>query len=183
MNIDFIEPKLPSRRAWILASLPMTLALVLWGVSILLDARIDARRAQLAAAELAAKAPATPPTTHRPPPAYEADAQIAIKRAALPEADALAEIEHVEVAGIQLRSVDVNPAQNVVVVELDAASDDALGDYLDQLNAGEQVPKWHIVKLAASARTTPTDEAFKATSTIGPGHAVSIARGLETTSE
>ena len=153
MNIDFVEPKLPSRRAWILASLPMALAAVLWCVSIALNARVEAMRAQLVASELAARTQAAPPALPRPVPAYQADAAIAVKRAALPEAEALSELEHVEVAGIQLKSIDVNPAQNTVVVELDAASDGALGDYLDQLNAGQEPPKWNILKLAAGART------------------------------
>ena len=178
MNIEFVEPKLPSRRAWSFASLPMVLALLLWGVSVFLGSRIEARREQLTAAELAAKAPAAPPAIHRPTPAYQADAQNAIKRAALPEADALAEIEHVEVAGIQLRSIDVNPAQNIVVMELDAASDDALGDYLDQLNAGKEVLKWHIVTLAAPTKGSRADGAVNLASSVAAGHSVSVARSL-----
>ena len=180
MNIDFVEPKLPSRRAWIFASLPMVLAVLLWGVSLFLDARLDARRAQLVAAELGAKAPAAASTVPRPAPAYQADAQIAVRRAELPEADALAEIEHVEVAGIQLRFIDVDPARNMVMVELDAASDDALGDYLDQFNAGEPVPKWHIVKLAAPTKGARTDGVVNLVSPVAPGHSVSIARPLAT---
>jgi hypothetical protein len=179
VNIDFIEPKLPSRRAWILASLPMVLALILWCALIYLRARLDAQREQLAAAELATKAPPTPPTIHRPPPAYQAEALAAIKRAALPEADALAELEHVEVVGIQLRSIDVNPAQGVVVVELDAANDEALGDYLDQLNAGDAPPKWHIQKLAALSNESRSSGAPATAGSQGAsGHSVSIARSL-----
>jgi hypothetical protein len=82
-------------------------------------------------------------------PPYQEEAMAALKRAALPEADALAELEHVAVIGIQLRSIDVNPAASVVVVELEATSDEVLGDYLDQLNAGMPTPKWHIRRVAA----------------------------------
>ncbi len=85
-----------------------------------------------------------------------------------------------EVAGIQLRSIDVNPAQNVVVVELDAASDDALGDYLDQLNAGDEVPEWHIVSLVAPIKAARTDAAANLGLPVAPGHSVSIARRLAT---
>jgi hypothetical protein len=179
MNIDFVEPTLPSRRAWILALLPAALALLLWCVLIYLHTRLDEQRERLAAAELAARVPTVPPIAPRHAPAYQAEALAAVTRAALPEADALAEIEHVEVAGIQLRSIDVNPAQGVVVVELDAASDEALGDYLDQLNAGDEPQKWHIQKLAA-----PTNETRSNATSMGAGiqpnsaHSVGIARRL-----
>ncbi len=179
MNIDFVESKLPSRRAWMLASLPMVLALGLWCTLIFLHARLEAQREQLAAAELAARAKPVAPIVHRPPPPYQAQALAALKRAALPEADALGELEHVEVVGILLRSIDVNPAQAVVVVELDAASDEALGDYLDQLNAGDRLPKWHIQKLAARAGEARLSAAPSiGGSQVGEGHSVFIARSL-----
>ena len=179
MNIDFVEPKLPSRRAWILAPLPTVMALVLWCVLVYLHTRLDAQRERLAAAELAAKAPTASPPVRRAAPPYQAEALAAVKRAALPEADALAEIEHVEVVGIQLRSVDVNPAQGVVIVELDAASDEALGDYLDQLNAGDGPQKWHIQKLAAETNDARANGAsISGGSQVTSAHSVSIARGL-----
>ncbi len=179
MNIDFVELRLPSRRAWMLASLPMVMALVLWCVLFFLHARAEVQREQLAAAELAARAKPVAPIVHRPPPPYQAQAVAVIKRATLPEADALAELEHVEVVGIQLRSIDVNPAQAVVVVELDAASDEALGDYLDQLNAGDGLPKWHIQKLAARGSETRLSTASSiGGSQTGEGHSAFIARGF-----
>jgi type II secretory pathway component PulL len=179
VNIDFVEPRLPSRRAWIVASLPMVLALALWGTLIFLGARLDAQREQLAAAELAAKAKPFPPAVHLPPPPYQAQALAAIQRAELPEADALAELEHVEVAGIQLRSIDVNPAQEVIVVELDAANDEALGDYLDQLNSGDGPARWHIQKLAErTGQAQLSASAIEAGAQTIEGHTVFIARGL-----
>ncbi len=177
MNIDFVEPKLPSRRAWIVASLPLVLALLLWCALIYLHTRLDEQRARLAAAELAAKVPMASPTVNRHVPAYQAEALVAVRRAALPEADALAEIEHVEVVGIQLRSIDVNPAQGLVVVELDAASDAALGDYLDQLNAGEEPQKWHIQKLVeATNEARPSPASMNSSFQANSGHSVSIVR-------
>ncbi len=179
MNIDFVEPRLPSQRAWILALLPAVLALLLWCVLVDLHRQLDEQLARVAAAELAARVPMVSPTVNRHIPAYQAEALAAVTRAALPEADALAEIEHVEVTGIQLRSIDVNPAQGLVVVELDAASDAAIGDYLDQLNAGNEPQKWHIQKLAA-----PTNEARRNPDSMSSGiqgsngHSVSITRRL-----
>ena len=72
-----------------------------------------------------------------------------LKRAALPEAAAFAELEHVSVAGIRVRSIDDDPSASNVVVELDAVSDAVLNDYLDQLNAGQPEPKWHIWRISA----------------------------------
>jgi len=85
----------------------------------------------------------------------------------------------VEVAGIQLKSIDVNPAQNAIVVELDAANDGALGDYLDRLNAGQDVPKWHIAKLAAASTGQRTDATVNRGSFAEAGHSVSIVRTLK----
>ena len=179
MNIDFVEPRLPSRRMWVLGSLPMLLALSLWCVSIYWHARLAQQRDQRAAAELEMKAPPTVLAVRRAAPPYQAQALAAIQRANLPEADALAELEHVEVSGIQLRSIDVNTSQAIVVVELEAASERALGDYLDQLNAGDGAPRWHIQRLASLTSELrlsagPTSSGFE----NSEGHSVFIARGL-----
>ena len=52
----------------------------------------------------------------------------------------------------KLRGQDLTPSLNTVLVELDATNERVLGDYLDQLNSGQDVPRWHIVKLAAAAK-------------------------------
>ncbi len=75
-------------------------------------------------------------------PPYQ-EALAALRRAALPEADTFAELEHAAVVGIRLRSIDDNPAASSVTVELDAISDAVLIDDVDPLNAGMPVPTWH----------------------------------------
>ena len=177
MNIDFVEQTLPRRRTWILASLPLALSIVLWGVQGYLQERLETQRQLRAEVELAANAKLLPATVPRAPPPYQREALAAVKRAALPEADALAELEHVEVAGIQLHTIDVNPAQSMVVVELDAATDQALADYLDQLNAGNAPAAWHIQKLAAR---TGDNRALAGTATrpFAEGHTVTIVRSF-----
>ena len=169
MNIDFVELPLPSRRAWILALLPAALALFLWCALVELHTRLDKQRKLKAAAELAAIAPTASLAVSRHVPPYQTEAFVAVTRAALTEADALTELERVEVTGIQLRSIDVNPAQDTVLVELDAANDAALGDYLDQLNAGNESQKWHIQKLTASTSSSVQ---------VRIAHSVSIVRRL-----
>lgn len=178
MNIEFVEPTRPSRRAWIIAGIPWLLVLILGGLFVHLQARV----AHLREAQLAAEAMArTPPVAAAPRvvPPYQEEAVAALKRAALPEADALAELEHVAVVGIQLRSIDVNPAVAVVVVELEAASDQALGDYLDQLNAGMPSPKWHIRRVAALGDLqSPATGAAAGSTATGATRSATIARGI-----
>ncbi len=152
MNIEFVEPRRPSRKAWLIAGIPWVVVLILGVLYVYLQSRVAHERDARLAAEAMAK---TTPLVVAPRivPPYQEEAMAALKRAALPEADALAELEHVAVLGIQLRSIDVNPAASVVVVELEATSDEVLGDYLDQLNAGMPTPKWHIRRVAALSET------------------------------
>ncbi len=157
MNIEFVEAKTPSRKAWLIAGIPWVAVLILGVLHVYLQSRVAHQRdARLAAEALAKTTPVA--AAPRVVPPYQEEAMAALKRAALPEADALAELEHVAVIGIQLRSIDVDPAASVVVVELEATSDEVLGDYLDQLNAGMPTPKWHIRRVAAlgdSQSSTP----------------------------
>ena len=179
MNIDFIEPNFPSRKVWVISALPLLLALSVGGGAMHVRARLDEARDHRAATELASKMAPTVAAVHRAVPPYQTQALAAVKRAASPEADALSELEHVEVAGIQLRSIDVNSAQAVVVVELDAASDGALEDYVDQLNAGDGAPRWHIQKLAArSGEMRKGGGQVSGSPENAQGHAVFISRSL-----
>ena len=169
MNIDFVETRRPSRRAWIIVGIAWVLVLILGILFVYLQAGVTRDREAQLAAMAVAKSPAAAAVPRVVPP-YQEEAMAALKRAALPEADALAELEHVAVIGIQLRSIDVNPAAAVVVVELEAVSDEVLGDYLDQLNAGMPAPKWHIKRVAAfgdaptsTAGAVPGDNAARAT--------------------
>ena len=150
MNIEFVEPRLPSRRAWLVVLSLATLAAVLFAAARVMHARADALEDERRMHALAAARPA-PVAAPRPAPAYQADALRALDRAALPEAQALGELEAVAVAGIALQSIDVNAAEHVVAVELQSSSRQALDDYLDQLNAGLAIPAWRIQRVSATA--------------------------------
>jgi len=147
MNIEFIDPVLPSRRAWIAVAALGALAAVLFAAGRIMEARIavlesDARARAVASALVQA--------TPRPePPPYAEDLKRALDRAALPEAAALKELETVAVIGIQLSSIDIDMATHTATVELQADDDRVLGEYLDQLNAGMTTPLWHIDRLSA----------------------------------
>lgn len=178
MIIEFVKPRRPSRRAWLIAGIPWVVVLILGGLYLHLQSRVAHERDARLAAEAMAK---TTPVAAAPRvvPPYQEEAMAARKRAALPEADALAELEHVAVIGIQLRSIDVNPAASVVVVELEATNDEVLGDYLDQLNAGMPTPKWHIRRVAALGDAPlPTTGAVPGGIATGAIRSATIARDI-----
>ena len=178
MNIDFVDPSRPSRNAWTAVGMVWLLVLILGVLFVYLHARVErAREGQLAAAALANTPVAV--AAPRVVPPYQDEAVALLKRAALPEADALAELENVAVIGIQLRSIDVNPAASTVVVELEAASDAVLGDYLDQLNAGMPAPRWHIKRVTALADTqSSTIGAAPGGGATGATRSATIARDI-----
>jgi hypothetical protein len=178
MNIEFVEPRMPPRWAWNVAGLAFALALASAGVLAWLQADLRALQARLLASQRHAAAMASAPPVARAAPPYQASAEAALHRAALPEAAALMELERVAEVGIQLRSIDVDGAEGLVIVELDAASDAALGDYLDQLNAGQPVPVWHIQRLSALVGEPRPGAALATAAGQGEGHAAFIARSL-----
>ena len=160
MNIEFIDPVIPSRRAWMCVIGLGALAAVLFAAGQIMEARanmlMEDARARAAAEAIAAAAPAPMPS-----PPYADDLRRALDRASLPEAPVLRELETVAVVGIQLTSIDIDMADHMATVELEADNDTALGDYLDQLNAGMSETVWHIDHLAAVPQATsaaPTAE-------------------------
>lgn len=173
MNIEFIEPVLPSRRAWTCVLALAALAAVLFAAGRVLQARAATLEleARARAAAMNVVQPVSQPTTPRP---YADDLRRALDRASLPEAPVLRELETVAVTGIQLTSIDISMADHVATVELQADSDTALGDFLDQLNAGMPAPVWHIDHLAAVQANQPT-----ATGSIAPAvQTVTLKRGF-----
>lgn len=168
MNIEFIDPVLPSRRAWMFVIGLGALAAVLFAAGRIMEARANMlmteARGRAAAEAIAAATPAP-----MPPPPYADDLRRALDRASLPEAPVLRELETVAVVGIQLTSIDIDMADHMATVDLQADSDKALGDYLDQLNAGMPETVWHIDHLAAVPQATsaaPTASATQATQTV-----------------
>ena len=161
MNIEFIDPVLPSRRAWMCVVGLGALAAVLFAAGRIMEARAgilqDEARRRAAAQALAAATPVP-----LPPPPYADDLRLALDRASLPEAPVLRELETVAVVGIQLTSIDIDMADHMATVELQADSDAALGDYQDQLNAGLPSAAWHIDRLAATQQGTSPEPGMQA---------------------
>src|SRR5262249_47892906 len=140
----------PPRTAWILLGVVALLALAASAAALLSRSLALSGEARVLAAQqrlqerLRPVAPASIPR-----PVYYADAQTALRHAALPEAQALTELESVSVVGIQLKSIDLDGTRSRVVVELDAASDGALSNYLDELNVGHEPPVWRIQSVSS----------------------------------
>jgi hypothetical protein len=152
LNIEFIDPVLPSRRAWSCVVGLAALAAVLFAAGQIMEARVATLTQEASARSAAASVVQTVP--REAPPPYAEDLKRALDRAALPEAVALKELETVAVVGIQLTSIDIDMSSHMATVELQADNDQALGDYLDQLNAGMPSPVWHIERLTAAPLAT-----------------------------
>jgi hypothetical protein len=147
VNIEFLDPVLPSRRAWMGVLALGALAAVLFAGGRIREARVAALQGE---ARARAAAAVVLPVSRALPPPYAEDLKRALDRAALPEAVVLKELEMVAVVGIQLTSIDLDSTSHVATVELRADDERALGDYLDQLNIGQPAPVWHIERLASS---------------------------------
>jgi len=177
MNIEFVDPPLPSRRAWTAVLAVAAMAAVLFGAARLLGARADALREAWRDGERARAQPA--PAPPRPAPPYAADARRALDRAALPVATALGELEGVSVVGIALQSIDVEAASRRVTVQLRCSRQAVLDDYLGQLNAGLPVPAWHVERLSVDDRAgAAAPQAPASGATPGQALAATLVRSL-----
>jgi len=154
MNIEFVEPRLPSRRAWTALLGVAALAAVLFATARVLAARAQTLDDAWRAGEQARTRP-VPMAAPRKPPPYAADAQRALERAALPGAAALGELEAVAVAGVALQSIEIDMAVRRATVQLRAPGQAVLDDYLGQLNAGLALPAWHVERIAVGERVGP----------------------------
>jgi hypothetical protein len=105
MNIEFIDPVLPSRRAWMCVVGLAAIAAVLFAAGRIMEARVAAIESEARARTAAAL---VLPTPRSEPPPYAEDLKRALDRAALPEAVALKALETVAVVGIQLTSIDID---------------------------------------------------------------------------
>jgi hypothetical protein len=140
MRIEFVEARLPSRRAWSVVLVIGALAAVAFAAS-----RVMALRARaLDASRIVRIVDVPTPATPRAIPAYDAQARRALDRAQIAWSDSLGQLEGVSVDGVELRSIDVDAAAGRVKAELGVSNDHALSDYIDQLNAGLPQPSWIV---------------------------------------
>ena len=155
MIIEFVKPPRASRGAWRVAVGLWLLVALLAGVNLVLKTRGERAQASLRAADESARARAAAPPMHQVP-AYHDEGVQALQRATLPDAAALAELEHVAVKGIRVNAIEDDPHAATVTVELEASSHAVLADYIDQLNAGLPSPRWHM-RLVSAQNVTARD--------------------------
>ena len=98
----------------------------------------------------------------RPEPAYLRDALAVAKVARFPVGRVLASLEATRVQGVKLTALDIFAAGGTARAELEFASHDALMRYLDDINAGEERPRWRLLQAQ-----TATAGAGGSTATIG----------------
>lgn len=102
----------------------------------------DALRARLAA--LQASQAQTVPIKREP--LYLRDAQQIAQMAQFDSAGVLRAIEAVRVPGIRVTALEISAADATARLELEVAVPDALLRYVSELNAGEPLQRWSIVR-------------------------------------
>jgi len=86
-----------------------------------------------------------PPSVKREPP-YLRDAQQVAQMAQFDSAGVLRAIEAVRVSGVRVTALELSAADGTARVDLEVSIPDALLRYLAELNAGEPVQRWTILR-------------------------------------
>ena len=97
-------------------------------------------------------------------PAYARDALAVAKVAAFPVDRVLVSIEGARVQGVRLTALDISAAENTASADLEFTDHDALMRYLEDINAGEERPRWRLVQAqTASAGTGVSTATIRST--------------------
>jgi hypothetical protein len=91
----------------------------------------------------------------RAEPAYAKDLAAIAKMASFPLDRVLASVESAQVVGARLTSIEVSAVEGVATAELEFSDQQALGAYLDAVNAGESEPRWRLVQARAGTQGAP----------------------------
>jgi hypothetical protein len=172
MRIEFVDARLPSRRAWAIVLAIAALAAVTFAVGRVMTVRARSLESTRIVPVIDIPSRESPRST----PTYDMEARRALDRASLPWSDSLAQLEGVSMQGVQLRSIDVDMASRQVRVELAVSDDARLADYLDQLNAGAPLAAWCVVSVTGPQGRNPQQGA--ASALTSDGMAATIAARL-----
>ncbi len=85
--------------------------------------------------------------TGRKANAYDAGALLAVRQAGFPVESALAALENVTVAGVQMTSLELNPAEGTAKAELEAQTAQDLDKYLTALSSADHPSGWRVIKI------------------------------------
>lgn len=154
LPVDLRSPDLPPRWAWVgLAVLALAAVLVVVA-SLISQRRLGTLHATHAALRAQAATPPHPVLQRPVVPVmpYDASARMALAQAQADWPSLLAALEAVEVAGVTPISIDVSVPDRQVKVEIEFADFARVLHFLDELNAGEAIPRWQLVQAQAPAR-------------------------------
>lgn len=184
MRVEFVEARLPSRRAWAVVLVIAAVAAVVFAAARVMAVREKA----LEAARTVRVVDVPRRAVARIIPSYDEEARRALDRAGLAWSESLGQLEGVSVDGVELRSIDVDDATGRVKAELGVRDDHALNDYIDQLNAGLPQPAWTVDSVstngarAASAVFTASPLTATIVATFKTTRADYAARGSQSRS-
>ena len=158
VRAEFVQPVLPSKRAWLLVGFLWLVAVGALGWAWYENLRAnDAQRRLESARQLAVNAERARPFAAPPPPApYDASAREMLRERSTPWPMVLRSLEVTAMVGITVRSIDMNASEAIVRVEVDFNNHKTLLEYLDSLNAGLPGggPAWHWVLVHAQLETS-----------------------------
>lgn len=150
LAVDFAPPGATLRRlAWGLAVAFWLLAGVLGWQALQIHQALrsaERERDELRAQWIASRASQSQaPQVKREPP-YLRDAQQLALMAQFDSAGVMRAIEAVRVSGVRVTALELSAAEGTARLELEVSVPDALLRYLAELNAGEPVQRWTIVR-------------------------------------
>lgn len=151
LDIDFAPPS--NRNTWIWAVVGLaagaTLLAVLSSIVPIQGAvrALAIESAQLAAAveAIALKRQEATAQAQRQP-AYAADALAVLPMATMDIGAVLTALESVKIPGVRLLGLEISAPDQTARVELELAEPTALLRYLEAINAGEQRPRWQLLR-------------------------------------
>lgn len=160
LSVDFRRPAVVPRWAFIATGLVVLVALAVGGEAILQRSKLQQLQFARVERERLVAQPATQPKAVQRPP-YEDSAWQMLALAKSPWPSMLTALETVESVGITVASIDVDPKERTVQIEIEFFDYARLLEYVDNLNSGEPAPRWRLIQSQASA--------LPRASIIGPG--------------
>jgi hypothetical protein len=118
-------------------------------------ARAKRDRDELQAKLVALRSGAVQASAPRPEPPYQRDAETVVRMANFDSAAVLRALENVRVTGARITALELAAIDGTARVELELSDPDALLRYLAELNAGEPVPPWSIVRNQGAGPSSP----------------------------
>ena len=149
--VDFRRPRRPPRWAWFAVAVLGLAAAASLVVASMQQRKLNELRAQR---DELIRAKANPPprliSTPRPAP-YEASAREMLAEATSKWPAMLTAIESMSIIGVTPVAIEIVPAEREIRVEVEFVDYATLLKFLDELNAGQPMPRWVLVQAQSAA--------------------------------